>query len=179
MADSGELVERRWPEADPARAGVVVVVRFLVGRTAIDQLNRMSRLVWPVAVAGLVTVFVGPPWIGVGLLALSLLSVVAWILAVWVVDRIALTRTYRGVQDDLASAVEAGKANVRRELERVGLPSSRWRMPMFVMRLGRRSGAGRDEARTRLEHVNLEQVLPRAQIDRAMSILDRVRGRAA
>ncbi|HEY9391374.1 MAG TPA: hypothetical protein VIR27_16615 [Mycobacteriales bacterium] len=179
MADSGELVEGRWPEADPARAGVVVVVRFLVGRTAIDQLNRVFRLVWPVALAGLVTVFVGPPWIGLGLLGLSLLLAVTRVVAVWAVDRIALTRTYRAVQDDLASAVEAGKANVRRELERVGLPSSRWRMPMFVMRLGRRSGAGRDEARTRLEHVNLEHVLPRAQIDRAMSILDRVSGRAA
>lgn len=172
-----ELVRGHWPDADPARAGVVVVVRFLVGRTAVDQLKRMFRTVWLVALAGLVLALAGPRWLGAALLALSLLLTMARVAAVWLVERTSLTRAYRDVREDLASAVEAGKANVRRELERVGLPSARWRMPLFVLHLGRR--AGRNEARTRLEHINLEQVLPQAQIDRAMSILHGVWSRAA
>lgn len=177
MDGSGELVDRHRLEADPARTGVVVVVRFLVGRTAVDQLKRMFRSVWLVALAGLVMVLVGPRWIGAGLLCLIPVLAMARAVAIRTVDRVALTRNYRDVRDDLASAVEAGKANVRRELERVGLPSARWRMPMFAMRLARRSD--RDDARIRLEHVNLEQVLPRVQIDRAMRILNGVRSSPA
>ncbi|HEX5493149.1 MAG TPA: hypothetical protein VFX70_01060 [Mycobacteriales bacterium] len=177
MEASGELAERHGQSADAARAGVVVVVRFLVARTAVDQLKRFFRLGWFVAAVGLVLVFSGPRLVGVALLALSLLLAMARGVTVWVVERTAVARAYRDVREDLASAVEAGKANVRRELERVGLPSSRWRMPLFVLGLGRRSG--RTETSTRLEHVNLEQVLPRAQIDRAMTILHGVWSRAA
>lgn len=177
MGNHSARIDRYWTVADPRRAGVVVVVRFLVGRTAVDQLNRVFRVSWVVAAAGLVMVYTGPRVLGAALLALSLVLVAVRAVAVRTVERIALAREYRGVEDELAGAVEAGKANVRRELERVGLPSSRWRMPLFMMGLARRSG--RVEAKTRLEHINLEQVLPQVQIERAMRILHGVWTRAA
>lgn len=169
MTHGGTRIDRHWTVADRGRAGAVVVVRFLVGRTAVDQLNRMFRLLWLVALAGLVVVVTGPRRVGVALLAVSLLLAGVRPLLVRAIERIALAREYREVRDELAGAVEAGKANMRRELERIGLPSSRWRMPLFVVRLARRSG--RDEAKARLEHVNLDHVLPRTQTERAMRIL--------
>lgn len=173
MKASGERSLSLWQPAEGRRFNViVVVVRYLVGRTAIDQLKRISALGWLIAAVGLGLLIIGPRIVGVALLVLAALVACARFTLVRVIDRMSLARQYRPIESEFSGAVEAGKANIRRELERVGLPSTRWRMPMFLVRLARRSG--RDEVLGRLSQIDLSQVLPQVQIDRAFRLLDGV-----
>jgi len=81
-----------------------------------------------------------------------------------------LARRYRPVEDDLRAAVEAGKANVRHELDRVGLPTSKWALPQSVLRMAR--GSDRSVARGKLREVEIHRILPEAQLQRALRVLD-------
>jgi hypothetical protein len=98
------------------------------------------------------------------------LLIVARIVAVRLIARRTLPRRYRPVEDDLRAAVEAGKANLRGELRRVGMPSSALGLPRSLVRLG--SSDSRSTARSRLRDIEIDRVLPRAQLDRALRVLD-------
>jgi hypothetical protein len=159
---------------DPARAGAgrrtTVVLRYLLGRLAVDHFRRVTRWVWLVPVLGAVLLLVRPRWIGLGVIGLGLLLFCTRMTLVAVVRRVSLARRFRPVEDDLCSAVEAGKASLRVELRSVGLPSRSWRLALFATRLAR--GSARADLRSRLRRVDVDRVLPRAQLERALRLLD-------
>ena len=85
---------------------------------------------------GLILLVVRPRWIGLAVIVLGVLLIVGRIVAVRMISRHTLPRRYRPVEDELRAAVEAGKANLRGELRRVGMPSSALALTRSVVRLG-------------------------------------------
>jgi hypothetical protein len=162
------------PEPDAIPAGAVrrttVVLRYLLGRLAVDTFHRVTRWVWLVPVLGTVLLLVKPRWIGLTVLVLGLLLLGARIVLVALLRRVSLAPRFRPVEEELCSAVEAGKANLRVELRAVGLPSRSWRLALFAARLAR--GSARADLRSRLRQVEVDRVLPRAQLERALRLLD-------
>ena len=146
------------------------ILRYLLGLLAVEHVRKLTRAVFLLPVVGALLLLVRPRWIGMAVLVLGVLLVAARIYVVRMLARSSLPRRYRPVEDDLRAAVEAGKANLRSELARVGLPSTPWAIPMSVVRMDR--GGGRSESRSRLRGIEIDRVLPRAQLDRALRILD-------
>lgn len=159
-------------DLEPAHPGRrnTVVLRYLLGRLAIDHVRRLTVWTPAVPVLGAALLLVRPRWAGIAVLALGVLLLGVRAGAVRLLLRLSLPHRFRPVEDELRAAVEAGKANLRVELRRVGLPSRSWHVPVFALRLAR--GTGRAEARGRLRDVDVDLVLPRAQLDRALRVLD-------
>jgi hypothetical protein len=73
------------------------------------------------------------------------------------------------VEVELRDAVEAGKTSLQVELRAVGLPNRSWQLALFAVRLAR--GSARADARARIRQVDVDRVLPRAQLERALRLL--------
>lgn len=157
------------PGADGGRRHTTIL-RYLLGLLAVDRLRALTRWAYLVPIVGLLLLLVRPRWIGAVVVVLGVLLVVLRAMARRLIARRSLARRYRPVEDDLRAAVEAGKANLRGELERVGLPTGRWTMPLSVLRLAR--GSDRSAARSKLREVEIHRILPEAQLQRALKILD-------
>jgi hypothetical protein len=157
------------PGADGGRR-TTTILRYLLGLLAVDHVRALTRWAFALPVAGLLLLLVRPRWIGLGVLVLGVLLILGRMVAVRLIARRTLPRRYRPVEDDLRAAVEAGKANLRGELRRVGMPSSALALPRSVVRLG--SSDTRSTTRSRLRDIEIDRVLPRAQLDRALRVLD-------
>jgi len=157
------------PGADGGRR-TTVILRYLLGVLAIDHVRSLSRWAFALPVVGLVLLVVRPRWIGLAVIVLGVLLIVGRSVAVRMISRHTLPRRYRPVEDELRAAVEAGKANLRGELRRVGMPSSALALTRSVVRLG--SSDSRSTDRSRLRDIEIDRVLPRAQLDRALRVLD-------
>jgi hypothetical protein len=157
------------PGADGGRR-TTVILRYLLGLLAVDHVRSLTRWAFALPLVGLVLLVVRPRWIGLAVIALGVLLIVARFAAVRLISRRTLPRRYRPVEDELRAAVEAGKANLRGELRRVGMPSSALALTRSVVRLG--SSDSRRTARSRLRDIEIDRVLPRAQLDRALRVLD-------
>ena len=157
------------PGADGGRR-TTVILRYLLGVLAIDHVRSLSRWAFALPVVGLVLLVVRPRWIGLAVIVLGVLLIVGRIVAVRMISRHTLPRRYRPVEDELRAAVEAGKANLRGEMRRVGMPTSGLALTRSVVRLG--SSDSRRTARSRLRDIEIDRVLPRAQLDRALRVLD-------
>jgi hypothetical protein len=157
------------PGADGGRR-TTTILRYLLGLLAVDHVRALTRWAFVLPVVGLLLLLVRPRWIGLAVLVLGVLLILGRIVAVRMIAHRTLPRRYRPVEDDLRAAVEAGKANLRGELRRVGMPSSALALPRSVVRLG--SSDTRSTARSRLRDIEIDRVLPRAQLDRALRVLD-------
>jgi hypothetical protein len=157
------------PGADGGRR-TTTILRYLLGLLAVDHVRALTRWTFLVPIAGLILLVVHPRWIGLAVLVLGALMIVGRAVTTRMIARRTLPRRYRPVEDDLRAAVEAGKANLRGELRRVGMPSSALALPRSVFRLG--SSDSRRTARSRLRDIEIDRVLPRAQLDRALRVLD-------
>ena len=157
------------PGADGGRR-TTVILRYLLGVLAIDHVRSLSRWAFALPLVGLVLLVVRPRWIGLAVIVLGVLLIVGRIVAVRMISRRTLPRRYRPVEDELRAAVEAGKANLRGELRRVGMPTSALALTRSAVRLG--SSDSRRTARSRLRDIEIDRVLPRAQLDRALRVLD-------
>ncbi|MFL6129803.1 MAG: hypothetical protein ACJ73E_12145 [Mycobacteriales bacterium] len=144
------------------------ILRYLLGLLAIEHVRKVTRWAFVVPVVGALLLLVRPRWIGVTVLVLGVLLVAARLGAVRLMSRLSLARRFRPVEDELRAAVESGKANLRGELHRTGLPSTPRAIPLSVIRLSR-PGA---RARSRLLDIEIDRILPRAQLDRALRVLD-------
>jgi hypothetical protein len=157
------------PGADGGRR-TTVILRYLLGLLAVDHVRSLSRWAFALPLVGLVLLVVRPRWIGLAVIVLGVLLIVGRIVAVRMISRRTLPRRYRPVEDELRAAVEAGKANLRGELRRVGMPTSALALTRSVVRLG--SSDSRRTSRSRLRDIEIDRVLPRAQLDRALRVLD-------
>lgn len=157
------------PGADGGRRNTVIL-RYLLGLLAVDHVRSLTRWAFVLPPLGLVLLLVRPRWIGLAVIVLGVLLVLGRFVAVRLISRRTLPRRYRPVEDQLRAAVEAGKANLRGELSRVGMPSSAPGLTRSVVRLG--SSDSRRGARARLRDIDIDRVLPRAQLDRALRVLD-------
>ncbi|HEY6744939.1 MAG TPA: hypothetical protein VI357_04390 [Mycobacteriales bacterium] len=157
------------PGADGGRRNTTIL-RYLLGLLAVDHVRALTRWAFAVPVVGLVLLLVKPRWIGLAVIVLGLLLIAGRLVAVRLIERRTLPRRYRPVEDDLRAAVEAGKANLRGELRRVGMPSSALAISRSAVRSG--SSDSRSDDRSRLRDIEIDRVLPRAQLDRALRVLD-------
>jgi len=157
------------PGADGGRR-TTTILRYLLGLLAIDHVRALTRWTFAVPVLGLALLVITPRWIGLAVLVLGVLLVLTRFAAVRLIARRTLPRRYRPVEDELRAAVEAGKANLRGELRRVGMPNSALALPRSVVRLG--SSDARAGVRSQLRDIEIDRVLPRAQLDRALRVLD-------
>lgn len=157
------------PGADGGRRHTTIL-RYLLGLLAVDHVRALTRWTFAVPVVGLVLLLIKPRWIGLAVFVLGLVLIVGRVLAVRMIERRTLPRRYRPVEDDLRAAVEAGKANLRGELRRVGMPSSALAISRSAVRSG--SSDSRSDDRSRLRDIEIDRVLPRAQLDRALRVLD-------
>lgn len=157
------------PGADGGRRHTTIL-RYLLGLIAVDHVRTLTRWTFAVPVVGLLLLLVRPRWIGAAVLVLGVLLVIGRVLAVRLIARRSLARRYRPVEDELRAAVEAGKANLRSELDRVGLPTSKWTLPAAALRMDR--GSDRSVARGKLREVEIHRILPEAQLQRALRVLD-------
>ena len=157
------------PGADGGRRNTVIL-RYLLGLLAVDHVRSLGRWAFALPPVGLVLLLVRPRWIGLAVIVLGVLLVVARFAAVRLISRRTLPRRYRPVEDEVRAAVEAGKANLRGELSRVGMPSSALGLTRSVVQLG--TSDSRRSARARLRDIDIDRVLPRAQLDRALRVLD-------
>ena len=157
------------PGADGGRRNTTIL-RYLLGLLAVDHVRTLTRWTFAVPVVGLVLLLVTPLWLGLAVLVLGVLLILGRILAIRMIERRSLARRYRPVEEELRAAVESGKANLRGELRRVGMPHSPLALPRSVVRLG--SSDSRTQARSQLRDIEIDRVLPRAQLDRALRVLD-------
>ena len=157
------------PGADGGRR-TTVILRYLLGLLAVDHVRSLARWAFVLPPVGLILLLVKPRWIGLAVIVLGVLLIVGRFVAVRMISRHTLPRRYRPVEDELRAAVEAGKANLRGELRRVGMPSSALALTRSVVRLG--SSDSRSTTRSRLRDIEIDRVLPRAQLDRALRVLD-------
>lgn len=157
------------PGADGGRR-YTTILRYLLGLLAVDHVRSLTRWTFAVPVVGLVLLLIKPRWIGLAVFVLGVLLILGRLLAVRLIERRTLPRRYRPVEDDLRAAVEAGKANLRGELRRVGMPSSALALSRSAVRSG--SSDSRSDDRSRLRDIEIDRVLPRAQLDRALRVLD-------
>jgi hypothetical protein len=157
------------PGADGGRR-TTVILRYLLGLLAVDHVRSLARWAFVLPPVGLILLLVRPRWIGLAVIVLGVLLIIGRFVAVRLISRHTLPRRYRPVEDELRAAVEAGKANLRGELRRVGMPSSALALTRSVVRLG--SSDSRSTTRSRLRDIEIDRVLPRAQLDRALRVLD-------
>lgn len=157
------------PGADGGRRHTTIL-RYLLGLIAVDHVRSLTRWAYGVPVLGLVLLLVKPRWIGLAVIVLGVLLVLGRSLAAKYIARRSLARRYRPVEDDLRAAVEAGKANLRHELARVGLPTGKWALPVSALKMSR--GSDRAVARGKLREVEIHRILPDAQLQRALRVLD-------
>jgi hypothetical protein len=155
--------------ADGGRRNTTIL-RYLLGLLAVDHVRALTRWAFAVPFVGLVLLLIKPRWIGLAVVVLGLLLIVGRLVAVRLIERRTLPRRYRPVEDDLRAAVEAGKANLRGELRRVGMPSSALALSRSAVRSG--SSDSRRGDRSKLRDIEIDRVLPRAQLDRALRVLD-------
>ena len=155
------------PGGDSGRR-TTTILRYLLGLLAVEHIRKQTRWAFIVPIAGALLLLVRPRWIGVAVLVLGLLLIAARLGTVRLMARLSLARRFRPVEDDLRAAVEAGKSNLRGELHRAGLPSTPWAIPLSVVRLSR----GDARSRSRLLDIEIDRILPRAQLDRALRVLD-------
>jgi hypothetical protein len=160
------------PVNAPAGLGrrTTVVMRYLLGLLTLEHFRRVTRWAWLAPVIGLVLLLVHPRWIGIAVVVLGVLMIVVRQVASGLIHGAALPRRFRPVEPELLGAVEAGKTNLRVELRNAGLPNKSWKLAVFAVRLTRRSN--RADLRDRLRQIDVDKVLPRAQLERALRLLD-------
>ena len=164
------LAEADEPDKVTASHRTTVVLRYVLGRLAVDQVRRLTRGAALLPLVGLGLLAVQPRWIGAVLFVLGVAIMVMRRVTIRKLERLSLADRFRPVEDELRGAVEAGKASLRVELRRVALPSRSWQVPLFAMRLAR--GKVRAQAKAKLREVDVDRVLPRAQLVRALRVLD-------
>jgi hypothetical protein len=169
-ADTGTWrVRDNVPGAEGGRRHTTIL-RYLLGLLAVDHVRTVSRFVFVVPVIGLLLLIVAPVWLALAVVVLGVLLVLGRSMAVRMIASRSLPRRYRTVEDDLRAAVEAGKANLRHELDRVGVPTGKLGLPLAVLKMTR--GSDRSLSQGKLREVEIHRILPEAQLQRALRALD-------
>jgi hypothetical protein len=160
-------------------AGRWVWARYLVGRAIGESLDRGLLVVGLLVLAGAALIWwAGSPLGGVllGLFGLGLLLVRAALRALL---RRLVTFGESGGRGPVAAGLRAlvadTRADVLRELRRLGLPGRTWSLPWLAVRLLRRRT--REATAGRLRGFDVDRVVPPARIDELHLVLQAERGR--
>jgi hypothetical protein len=137
--------------------------RYLVGRAVVAYLDRalyvLAILVLGLGAAAwwLVTAWLGVPLVLVGLAVLGVRALVATLVR-------GLTGTPKSGPADqrLNLLVDETRADVRRELRRIGLPSRPWTLPLLGIRL---AGRRRAETFQKLREFRADNVVSASRVD--------------
>jgi hypothetical protein len=137
--------------------------RYLVGRAVVAYLDRalyvLAILVLGLGAAAwwLVSAWLGVPLVLVGLAVLGVRGLVATLVR-------GLTGTPKSGPADqrLNLLVDETRADVRRELRRIGLPSRSWTLPLLAIRL---AGRRRAETFQKLREFRADNVVSASRVD--------------
>lgn len=153
------------------------LARYLVGRAIAESVGT-SMLLAALAVLGLSALI----WVAgsvfwsvlVGVVALAVLAMRALLLGL--LRRLTAAGQYRPLEDRMRRLVRDTRADVMRELRRIGLPGRTLTLPLLGWRLvGRR----RAETFTRLRGFDIERAVPRGRLDELHLLLRSAVGRPA
>lgn len=152
------------------------LARYLVGRAIGEAVGR-SLLVVAVlilAAAGLLEVGGHPFWAVLCVLAaLGVLLVRATLRALLrPLTAIGATGIAAATEARLRSAVDDTRADVLRELRRLGLPGRTWTLPLLALRLARRRK--RADTLERLRGFDVDKVVPASRVDELHLLLQAV-----
>jgi len=144
------------------------LTRFLVGRAVLTDLDRLlSWLGFGLLAVGALSWWVVSPWLGVPLILISLAVLGVRAIATALV-RGLFGAGRRASDPRLAGLIKATRADVHRELRRLGLPGRVATMPLLALRLvGRR----RIETVRRLSQFRAENVVPPDRVDELHMVL--------
>jgi hypothetical protein len=153
------------------------LARYLVGRAVGESISR-SLLIVAVLLLGLTA---AAAWglhstflaVVVFLVALGVLTLRALMRAV--LRRLTAIDQVGPLDQRLRTLVADTRADVLRELRRIGLPSHTATLPLFAVRLGSRRRRG--ETLTRLRTFDVDRVVTRARLDELHLLLQSITGR--
>ena len=149
------------PQPTPLTA--TMLARYLVGRAIASRVSTSLMVIGLAIVAGAVALWVwGPKWLAVlvGLIGLCVLAFRALVMAL--LRRLMAVGRLGDAEDRIRGLVGDTGSDLRRELKRIGLPSSTLGLPLLVIRLvGRR----RKETFAKLTHFDIARVVPRSRMD--------------
>lgn len=186
LSRGGEILPRAddaGPESDGISVGrfrpgslstQLALGRYLVGRVIIARINAGLMVTALVIIAIAVLVWwVGPHWLGIliGLLALPVLIVRT--LVRWFIGRLTDAQTFGPAQAQVQRMVGDTGGDFRRELRRIGVPSSIVSFPLLLIRLMRASSR-----RTLLERIrafDLTRVVPPSRVDELQMLITSLR----
>lgn len=154
------------------------LARYLVGRAIGESVGNSLMIVAVVILALAALIW----WAGsifwavvVGVIALGVLLMRALMLGL--LRRLTAVGQYGPVEDRLRSLVSDTRADVLRELRRVGLPGHTWSLPLLGLRLLR--SRRRKETFERLRTFQLDRTVPKARLDELHLLLQSAVGRTA
>jgi hypothetical protein len=157
----GPQPEIGFSGADALTSGLLA--RYLIGRAVAARVSVSLMITALVLVAGAVALWVwGPRWLGVfvGLCALAVFAFRALVVAI--LRRIMGVGRLGPAEGKVRALVADTNGELRRELRRIGLPSTVLGMPLLMIRLvGRRRAA----TFTRLRQFDVNRVVPRSRQD--------------
>ena len=153
------------------------LARYLVGRAIAESVGTSMLLVALVVLglSALIWVAGSVFWsVLVGVVALAVLAMRALLLAI--LRRLTAAGQYRPLEDRMRRLVRDTRADVMRELRRIGLPGRTPTLPLLGWRLvGRR----RAETFSRLRSFDIERAVPRGRLDELHLLLRSAVGRPA
>ena len=169
------------PEVGSFRQGTQLsqwaLARYLVGRAIARSIGDTLLLIGLVvlAVALVVGWLTGSAGWGVfiGVLGLGVLAVRAVLL--WLLRALTAFRSYRPLEHRMRALVGDTRADVLRELRRVGLPGRTWTLPLLALRLLRRKH--RETTLARLREFDVARAVPPARLDELHLLLRTAVGR--
>src|SRR5437879_5864894 len=155
------------------------LARYLVGRAIGESVSR-SLLLVALGILGFAAVVewvLGSTFwaVVIAVIALGVLALRALLRAV--LRRLTATDQIGPIEDRLRALVSDTRADVLRELRRIGLPGRIWTLPLLALRfMGRHR---RREAFSRLRKFDLDRVVPKARLDELHVLLRAAVGRSS
>lgn len=150
-----------------------LLIRYLAGKVVLGRLEFVFLLKYPLLVAGLPLLFLFPP-AGIVLLVLfGLAALVQWVIARGI-GRLAAFHRLGAAENEMTDAATVWWPNLKREAERVGLPSRPLALlKVAAARVGRRLDPEREAA---FAAIDWRAVIPREQWQRARVLLAKEAG---
>jgi hypothetical protein len=138
------------------------LARYLVGRVIAERIRAGLLLTGLIilVLAALVYWF-GPTWLAVLIVIVALFVFLARKIVTALIAQFTAAAVFRPIEDRMRALVADTHGDFRRELKRVGIPSSWWTFPVLVLRLVFR----RRQTFERMRTFDIARVVPKIRLD--------------
>ena len=154
------------------------LARYLVGRAVLESVSRSLFVVAVLVLALAAVVEFALHWtflaVVIAIVGFGVLALRALLRAV--LARLMAAGQIAPLEQRLRALVAETRADVRRELRRIGLPSHSWTLPLFAFRLFSRTR--RPDTVARLRAFDIDNVVSPARVDELHLLLRNAVGRS-